>query len=96
MQHTIRTTHIQRLIQNALNLAERVDDQKASHIYGKDGSIREAPFDEVAIYLPLSPPTNVRTRVLPEHVLCKAISDLRHAAAELDAERLSCFGWAQV
>ncbi len=30
-----------------------------------------------------------------EHALCKAISDLRHAADELDAERLSCFGWAQ-
>lgn len=31
-----------------------------------------------------------------DHALCKAISDLRHAADELDAERLSCFGWAQV
>lgn len=30
-----------------------------------------------------------------EHALCKAIADLRHAADELDAERLSCFGWAQ-
>lgn len=30
-----------------------------------------------------------------EHALCKAIADARHAAAELDAERLSCFGWAQ-
>lgn len=29
------------------------------------------------------------------HALCKAISDLRHAADELDAERLSCHGWAQ-
>jgi hypothetical protein len=26
----------------------------------------------------------------------KAISDLRHAADELDAERLSCHGWKQV
>lgn len=33
---------------------------------------------------------------LVEHALCKAISDLRHAADELDAERLSCHGWAQV
>lgn len=33
---------------------------------------------------------------LVEHALCKAISDLRHAADELDAERLSCFGWRQV
>ncbi|MCU1592436.1 MAG: hypothetical protein JWP11_3692 [Frankiales bacterium] len=32
---------------------------------------------------------------LVEHALCKAIADLRHAADELDAERLSCFGWAQ-
>lgn len=32
----------------------------------------------------------------PHHLLCKAISDLRHAADELDAERLSCFGWRQV
>lgn len=32
---------------------------------------------------------------LVEHALCKAISDLRHAAAELDAERLNCYGWAQ-
>lgn len=31
-----------------------------------------------------------------EYALCKAIADLRHAAEELDAERLSCFGWAQV
>lgn len=38
-------------------------------------------------------PGNPEARV--EHALCKAISDARHAAAELDAERLSCFGWAQ-
>lgn len=36
-----------------------------------------------------------RPEALVDHALCKAISDLRHAADELDAERLSCFGWAQ-
>lgn len=31
-----------------------------------------------------------------EQALCKAIADLRHAADELDAERLNCYGWKQV
>lgn len=33
--------------------------------------------------------------VTVEDALEKAAADLRHAAAELDAERLSCRGWKQ-
>lgn len=29
-------------------------------------------------------------------LLEKAVADLRHAAAELEAERLNCYGWRQV
>ncbi len=30
-----------------------------------------------------------------DQALGKAAADLRHAAEELEAERLSCYGWAQ-
>lgn len=93
-QHVIRTTHIQRLIKNALALAELVDGKTATQTYTAQGGYFEAPRAVVAIELPEG--VRAEPTALPEHVLCKAISDLRHAADELDAERLSCYGWAQV
>lgn len=78
MTHTVQTTHIQRLIGNAMDLARRVDGKEAGTMIGLQDHQR-----------PGSP------EALVEHAVCKAISDLRHAADELDAERLSCFGWAQ-
>lgn len=78
MEHTVRTTHIQHLIKNALSLAERVDGVQAGALVPLEDHQR---------------PGNPEAKV--DHALCKAISDLRHAADELDAERLSCFGWAQ-
>jgi hypothetical protein len=96
VRHTIQTTHIQRLISNALALAEAVDDQGASHEYTKDGR-REVPRREAEVYLPIGPGRpHEHSRCLPEEALEKAIADLRHAADELDAERLSCLGWRQV
>lgn len=92
--HTIQTTHIQRLIKNALLLAEMVHGQPASYGQFPEGGSYEHPRDEVVIAVPLS--VRIGGEARPEHMLCKAISDLRHAADELDAERLSCFGWRQV
>lgn len=46
--------------------------------------------------IPLEDGQRDQPEALVEHALCKAISDLRHAADELDAERLSCYGWRQV
>lgn len=86
-QHTVRTTHIQRLIENGLRLARDLDNAKsgpAEHAPGQ--SWRVNVYDEHG---------GVRT-VLPEHALQKAAADLRHAAEELEAERLSCLGWPQV
>lgn len=39
---------------------------------------------------------NTHESVCIPDALEKAVTDLRHAAAELEAERLSCFGWGQV
>lgn len=76
-RHTVRTTHIQHLIKNALSLAQRVDGVRAGAM------------------IPLEEHQRTNPEALVEHALFKAISDLRHAADELDAERLSCFGWSQ-
>lgn len=93
MRHTIRTAHIQRLIANAAKLAEAVNGEQASYDVDPQG-ITEVPHSVARI--PLPEDVQARGHALPEHMLCKAISDLRHAADELDAERLSCFGWRQV
>lgn len=79
MEHQVRTTHIQSLIEGSLALAQAVDGRQA-------GSVIATLSPDV--YDGDEPP-----RV--EHALCKAVSDLRHAADELDAERLSCYGWRQ-
>lgn len=59
----------------------------ARRVDGKESGTVIGLLDEQR---PGNPEANV------EHALCKAISDLRHAADELDAERLSCYGWRQV
>lgn len=93
-QHTITTRHIQSLIKNALLLAEAVDGEKATGVYDLGGPFpMERPISEVGIVVPKD--VHAAGVVLPEWALCKAISDLRHAADELDAERLSCYGWEQ-
>ena len=79
MTHTVRTTHIQRLIENGLALAKAVDG-KNPHQHLDVGEHRMGPHP----------------RRYPWGVLEKAAADLRHAAEELDAERLSCDDWKQV
>ena len=93
-RHTIKTTHIQFLIKNALHLAEAVDGEQGSVITGQPEGNYEAPLHDAAITLPVQ--VHANGFALPEHILCKAVSDLRHAADELDAERLACYGWRQV
>jgi hypothetical protein len=85
--HTVQTTHIQRLIKNALEIAEKVDGHEAAELVRDIGpaQYRADQNPESELLVP---------RV--EYALCKAVSDLRHAADELDAERLSCYGWQQV
>lgn len=82
MTYTIRTNHIQKLIANAQHLA------KAVHL--------ELAGTTIALPPEVYASSDVVGRAHVEHILCKAISDLRHAADELDSERLSCFGWRQV
>ncbi len=78
MVHTVRTTHIQRLIKNALALADRADGAVAGTMIPLEDSHRPG-----------------QPEALVDHALAKAASDLRHAAEELEAERHSCYGWAQ-
>lgn len=70
-EYTVRTTHIQHLIENGLRLARVADGQQATvEVDGADWFTTD--------------------------VLEKAAADLRHAAEELTAERLSLLGWRQV
>lgn len=78
-QHTVRTTHIQRLIANGARLAQLCD--------GSSGTVAAEDSHQDP-----GKPGGVPV----EHVLQKAAADLRHAAEELEAERLSCLGWPQV
>jgi hypothetical protein len=77
-QHTVQTTHIQRLIENGLTLAKQCDGVEA-------GQQARIPINSWNWGVSK-----------PEHALEKAAADLRHAAEELEAERLSCLGWEQV
>lgn len=80
--HPVRTKHIQSLVSNALYLAQQADGQR-----GSDGPIRVDGSRRIlgtSVEVPL------------DRVLEKAAADLRHAAEELEAERLSVLGWAQV
>jgi hypothetical protein len=82
--HVVRTTHIQRLIANGLDLAQR------AHGVGSD-------HPEVEMGNPTTQRVLGATTLVPvTEVLAKAAADLRHAAEELEAERLSFLGWAQV
>lgn len=82
--HIVRTEHIQRLIRNGLELSER-----AHNVNTIDGT-------DVNLGNP-NPHRNLGSKVtVPvDHVLAKAAADLRHAAEELEAERLSVLGWKQ-
>ena len=81
-QHTVRTTHIQRLIENGLYLAQRCDNVSGLIAFN--------------VPVPGNPSAQFARNAPVEHALQKAAADLRHAAEELEAERLSCLGWAQV
>lgn len=83
MTHTVRTSHIQRLIENGLDLARRVDGHTAHRFEGMVGVQADQRIDG-------------REDAPIADVLEKAIGDLRHAADELEAERNSCMGWRQV
>ena len=93
-RYTVRTDHILLLLANAKALIESVNGEQGSAITGQPEGNIEAPLHDSAITLPVHIHGN--GFALPEHILCKPISDLRHAADELDAERLSCYGWRQV
>lgn len=81
LPHVVQTRHIQRLIENGLSLAIQVNNRDAgSHIGLSQLHHRGDPGA-------LGPSV--------DQVLGKAAADLRHAAEELEAERLSCFGWVQ-
>ncbi len=80
MPYRVRTTHIQMLIRNGLGLAQMVD--------GFDADLR--------LHVPLAARVDQQeTSEFPAAILEKAAADLRHAAEELEAERLSCLGWRQ-
>lgn len=78
--HVVTTAHIQRLIANALTIAEECDNVPAGVLLSFDPPVRR-------VTAPTAP---------VDHALAKAVADLRHAADELEAERLSCLGWPQV
>jgi hypothetical protein len=73
VSHVVRTSHIQRLIREALALSEEVD-------------MREG-FDAVDF---------TDHTFTGDQVLARASNLLRHAAEELEDERMACFGWDQV
>lgn len=79
MAHTIRTSHIRQLLEQAHDIAEAVD-----------GS-----FGDTLVDLPstVSFPAGDPRRC--DHALAKAAQAARHAAEELEAERLECYGWRQ-
>jgi hypothetical protein len=79
MSHTVRTPHIQRLIDNGLSLAIAVDGAAGTHVKVPASAMQPDLTCEVYVI----------------DVLEKAAADLRHAAEELEAERLSCLGWRQ-
>lgn len=80
VQHTVQTRHIQRLIINALDLAQRVDGLHQSQDVAVQPAQRFDEQGEVNVFMALR----------------KAAADLRHAAEELEAEAQSCLGWRQV
>lgn len=80
MSHKVRTTHIQRLIDNARTLA--------ALCHGSSGNSR--------VGLPEHAVEDGLVSQTVEWTLEKAIADLRHAADELDAERMACRGFRQV
>jgi hypothetical protein len=80
-KHVVMTHHIQRLIRNGLELAELVDRHESRRT--------------IVIPLHYRMRGHLEGPVSVTYVLEKAAADLRHAAAELDAERLNVLGWVQ-
>ena len=78
--HIVRTTHIQHLIENGLRIAKAVDGAEQRVRLGKTpGHWSDLSQEDVHTI----------------DALEKAAADLRHAAEELTAERLSLLGWPQ-
>lgn len=80
-RHIVSTAHIRKLINNGLSLAAVAHGHTAGSRVETIPEIFESPGGE--------------TDPLVDQVLGKAAADLRHAAEELEAERLSCYGWKQ-
>ena len=76
---TTSTTHTQALIEAALDLARRCDGAPLGH----------------AIAAPRDPrrPDELASNVSVEHALDRAANLLRHAAEELQDERMLRLGW---
>lgn len=72
-QHTVRTTHIQEMLQEALELSKQVDNVFNAETITTD----RYQTGEAEV----------------EHTLCRIQNLCEHAAAEINDERLRCFGW---
>lgn len=81
MTHIVRTTHVQRLLANALDLARRC------HAKTEGDDIGLAEHQRTA---------DTTGSFGPHVVLLKAAADARHAADEMEAEAWSLIGLAQV
>lgn len=80
-EHQVRTTHIQHLIENGLRHARVVNGKAAGEHVVLVGNTNGSVPEQV---------------ITVEGALEKAAADLRHAAEELTAERLSLLGYPQV
>lgn len=76
--HRVETRHIRRLVNQAATLAVVVDGLPA-------GELVQAP-DATRLH--------GDGRVPIDHALARAANLLRHAAEELEDERMACLGWA--
>lgn len=79
-QHVISTVHVGLLVRNAQRIVTACDGAGAGTITTVLAPARRVGDEDVAV----------------EDALAKAAADLRRAADELEAERLSCLGWPQV
>lgn len=78
--HVVQTHHISRLIDQARQLALEANNTQAGEAIATPPSSRR--------------PSSAQ-RVPVDHALGRAANLLRHAAEELEDERLACLGWAQ-
>jgi hypothetical protein len=79
--HIVRTRHVRRLIGGALDLAMAAENADAGTLIGVP--IETRTNGEPAASVPV------------DHALARAANLLRHAAEELEDERLACLGWRQ-